>query len=313
MTNKLLAIVILVCFFGNVQAQDYTFQTFKDRRVINSHSVETLPKRKLDVRIAHRFGDMFGDSGGTSTFFGLETAADVAIGAEYGISDNLNIGFYRAKGAGQFPGGTAGLRQLWNGFVKYRILRQTEDGSMPFTLTLVGLTSISGQEKTELDDGTEPAVISAFPNFSDRIAYNFQVILGKKFSDAFSLQILPAYTHRNLVADADENGIFSIGIATRIQLTKVMGIIADATFPFSSVRSEDESFFAELYGIENFEGRFFPALGIGLEFETGGHVFQLNFTNATGLMETDYIPYTTSDWTQGQFRLGFTISRMFNL
>ena len=184
---------------------------------------------------------------------------------------------------------------------------------MPFSLTVVALTSISGQEKTETPDSTDPLVISAFPNFTDRMAHNFQIILGRKFSDAFSLQILPAYTHRNLVADADENGIFSLGLATRIQLTKVIGIIADATLPFSSVRSEDESFFAELYGFDTFEGRFYPAIGFGLEFDTGGHIFQLNFTNATGLMETDYIPYTTSDWSKGEFRIGFTISRMFNL
>ncbi len=309
-------ILFTICLFACISvatAQDFVFQTFKDRRVINSHSVETLPKRKLDIRISHRFGDMFGDNGGVSTFFGLENVADVLIGAEYGITDNWDVGLYRAKGAGQFPGGSAGLRQLFNGMLKYRALRQTTDNSMPFTLTFVGVATISAAEKANSSGDDAPAVISEFPNFSDRMAYHFQAIIGRKFSNGFSLQIQPGYTHRNLVAEADENGIFSLGIATRIQISKVFGIVADATFPFSSVRSEDEAFFAELYGLENFEGRFYPALGIGLEIETGGHVFQVNFTNATGLMETDYIPYTTSDWTQGEFRIGFTISRLFNL
>ncbi|MCB0642405.1 MAG: hypothetical protein KDC44_12230, partial [Phaeodactylibacter sp.] len=74
------------------QAQELAYTTFKDTRVINTQNVEMLPKRKLDVRIGHRFGDMLGESGGWATFYGLETAADVLIGAEYGITDDINVG-----------------------------------------------------------------------------------------------------------------------------------------------------------------------------------------------------------------------------
>ena len=116
---------------------------------------------------------------------------------------------------------------------------------------------------------------------------------------AFSLQLIPSYVQRNLVTFDDENGLFSMGIATRVQVSKVIGIIADATLPFSSLRTT--------------ENGFYPAIGIGLEIDTGGHVFQVNFTNATAVMETDYIPYTTSNWLDGEFRLGFTVSRVFNL
>ncbi len=276
-------------------AQDMVFQTFKDRRVINVHSVETLPKRKLDVRISHRFGDVAGPNGGFKTVFGLENATDVLLGAEYGFTDNFTVGIFRTKGAGSLPDGRPGLRQILNGVYKIRLLRQTSDGSTPLTLTAVGVTSLSTAEKLE---GAAEA-IQSFPKFAHRMAHHIQLMGARKFSDGFSVQLNAGYTYRNLVPSGDENGLFSLGGATRIQLSKVVGIIADLTVPFSENRTT--------------ENGFYPALGIGFEFETGGHVFQVNFTNARAIVETDFIPYTTSDWGDGEFRLGFTVSRLFNL
>lgn len=276
-------------------AQEFTYQTFKDTRVINTHSVETLPKRKMDIRIGHRFGDLAGDRGGSKTFFGLENASDVLIGGEYGFSDRLTAGIYRAKGAGSLPGGTPGLRQLLNLIGKYRILHQKEDDSMPFSMTVLGVATMSTAKRIE----TNPDIINNFPEFSHRMAYAGQLLIARKFSDGFSLQLIPSYVHRNLVAFEDENGIFSMGVASRIQISKVFGLIFDATFPFSEMRTAPNGFY--------------HAIGVGLEFETGGHVFQINFTNASAIMETDYIPYTTSNWGDGEFRLGFTVSRTFNL
>lgn len=281
----------------SLQAQDAekVYQTFKDRRVINTHSVETLPAHKLDIRIVHRFGDFAGDNGGYQTFFGLENASDVVIGGEYGFTDRFTVGLFRAKGAGITPEGNSGLRQLTNGILKYRLMHQTKNNLVPFSLTAVGVISLSTASKIE----DNPDLIRSFPKFAHRMATNWELIIARKFSEGFSLQLLPAYTHRNLVTFEDENGIFSLGVAARVQLNKVVGIISDMTVPFSSRRSSDN-------------GYYFP-FGIGLEFDTGGHIFQVNFTNATGVMETDYIPYTISNWGEGQFRLGFTVSRLFNL
>ncbi len=290
--------LLLVCFLllmTKAPAQDFVFQTFKDRRIINVHSVETLPKRKLDVRITHRFGDVAGPNGGFKTVFGLENATDVLLGAEYGFTDNLTVGIFRTKGAGALPDGTPGLRQILNGVYKIRILRQKEDNSTPLTLTAVGITSLSTAEK--LEEATES--IQSFPKFAHRMAHHGQLMVARKFSPGFSLQLNAGYTYRNLVPAGDVNGLFSLGGATRLQISKVVGIIADLTVPFSDSRTTDNGFY--------------PALGIGFEFETGGHVFQVNFTNARAIMETDFIPYTTSSWGEGEFRLGFTVSRLFNL
>ena len=296
MKNFLFLLSLAFTLPSFLSAQDFVYPTFKDSRIVNVQSVETLPKRRLDIRIDHRFGDLAGDNGGHATFWGLENATDVMIGAEYGFTDNLTAGLFRTKGAGSLPNGQSGLRQLLNGVVKYRLIRQGTEGGSPVTLTVLGVGTMSTAEKIE----GNPDVINSFEKFEHRMAHSVQLLLARRFSERFALQVIPGYTHRNLIAFEDqENDIFSLGVATRIQLTKVIGIIADATFPFSDYRNSDNGFY--------------PAIGVGFEFETGGHVFQVNFTNATGIMETDYIPYTTSNWGDGQFRLGFGISRVFNL
>lgn len=281
-----LTILIILSVLGSstVRGQE-VYRTFKDTRVINTSSTETLRKNQLDVRIGHRFGDFAGRDGGWPTFYGLETASDVLIGAEYGFSDRLMAGLFRTKGAGP-------LKQLLNLTSKYKVVGQ--DDSKPVSLALAFTTSISTMQSSDIEGS-----ISNFGQFAHRLVYNAQVIVARKLSNNFAVQLVPAYTHRNLVDLDDTNGIISLGIASRIQLTKVMGLIIDYTMLFSDLRTNNNGYYAPL--------------GIGLEFDTGGHVFQINMTNSTGLVETDYIPFTRSNWLDGQYRLGFTISRLFNL
>ena len=181
--NIYILTMVLVSVGITAFAQELTQQTFKDTRVINTHSVETLPKRKLDIRIVHRFGDLVGTNGGSQTFFGLENASDVVIGAEYGATNNLTVGLYRAKGAGSLPDGSSGLRQLLNGIGKYRILRQRDDGGMPISMTFLGVASMSTAKQLEDND----SAIRSFPQFSHRLAFATQLLIARKFSDGFFL------------------------------------------------------------------------------------------------------------------------------
>ncbi len=269
-------------------SQEQVFQTFKDTRVINSHSVETLRAGRMDIRIAHRFGDIAGQAGGWQTFYGLENASDIMIGAEFGLTDNLMMGINRTKGAGP-------LKQNVNGFLKFRLITQEIGGNQPFSLAFLALGSGSTMPKSDIE-----GVLNFFEKSAHRFSYHLQMILAKQFSERFSLQISGGWTYRNIVPSNDQNDLVSVGAATRFQLTKSIGIILDANYAISELRST--------------ENGYYPALGIGFEWETGGgHVFQLNVTNATGISETDYIPYTQSNWTDGQYRLGFTISRLFTL
>jgi len=290
---KYLLSTLLMAFCLLTNAQENVFDTFKDTRVINSHSVETLKKRSLDIRITHRFGDLFGASGGWPTFYGLEVAEDVLIGAEYGVTDHLSVGLFRSAGAGS-------LKQLISPSIKYRILQQNTK-NIPLSLTVVGIGSISTMAKNENAQG-----LNRFPEFAHRMVYTVQALAARKFGERFSLQAGLSFNHRNLVESFDDNNIISLPLATRVQLTKVIAFIADLNLPLSGIRG---------IGAEDLENtpNYQPALGIGFEFDTGGHVFQFNITNATGIVENDFIPYTDSVWADGEFRIGFTISRAFNL
>jgi len=296
-TYPLLCIFMWLSTQSYAQEKEYVYQTFKDTRVINTYSVETLQKSKLDIRITHRFGDVINQGtwqGAWSTFFGFETAADVAFGLEYGITNNLTIGFHRAKGFGP-------LKSNLHGLIKYKVLSQTKGKSMPISMALAGSATIS-----TMWESSNPELLSAFnqgandyKRFSSRLSYSFQVHMARKFGNAFSLQLSPTFVWRNLVRHDDTNYLISTGICAKLQVTKMLGIIIDANIPFDITRL-------------NGTNGFIP-LGIGFEFDTGGHIFQVNFTNSAGIEPTDYIPYTTLDWLKGQFRLGFTISRAFRM
>lgn len=276
----------------NKPTKEYVFQTFKDTRTINSYSVETLQKKLLDIRISHRFGDFFNQwkfNNAWADFIGLENAADIGIGVEYGVTNNLTLGFHRTKGS-------SALRSLLHGLAKYRILAQTKDNSMPITLTAAATVSLATAPPS-----ADASSIASFPGgFAHRLSYTAQVLVGRKFGDRFSLQLSPTFVWRNLVAANDNNYLFSTGISAKIQLNKVVGILVDATIPFDNLR------------LTTGNGYYIP-LGIGFEFDTGGHVFQINLTNTRGIEPSDYIPYTTSNWGEGQFRIGFTISRAFRM
>jgi len=280
----------LILFFVSVYSQEKTkieYRTFKDTRVISTQSSETLPAGKMDFRISHRFGDLAGSNGGWQNFYGLEDAADVLIGIDYGATDRLTFGLNRTKGAGP-------LTRLVNGIVKYKFIGQGKEAGSPITITLLGGASLSTARR--IDD---PELLTNFPKTAHRLIYNFQAIFARSFSERLALQISPGYVYRNYVTQEDENGLFNLGFAARFQLTKVFGLIVDTTIPFSDLRTSDNGYYLPL--------------GFGLEIDTGGHVFQINLTNTTGLAPTDYIPNTRSNWADGEFRLGFTISRLFNL
>jgi hypothetical protein len=144
-----------------------------------------------------------------------------------------------------------------------------------------------------------------FTSFSDRLSFTNQLLIARKFSDRFSLMIMPTYIHTNYVTHSDQNDIFAVGIGGRLKLTNRMALIADYYKVFRSTASTNN--FNEI-GL-----KFYNPLGAGIEFETGGHVFDFTFTNSTAILENQFIPYTTTSWKQWRFRWGFNLSRVFSL
>ena len=168
----------------------------------------------------HRFGDFAGDDGGGEYLFGLDRIADLYIGFEYGLTNNLNIDLGRS--AMPDEGGLITLE------MKYAILHQTSDNSSPFAITLVGET------------GLRP--YSDFDNFSDRLSYFAQVIIARKISSRFSFQIAPSFVQNNLPVPntlGSENSFFSVSATARVKVTKLMSIIVDYAHPFSQFRNNN--------------------------------------------------------------------------
>jgi len=269
------------------EIEDESFQpkTFASTRVLCGHSVETLPARTMDFRIEHRFGDMFGGAGGPQNMFGFDNLADIRIALEYGISNDLMVGFGRAKGT------AAPYRSLLDGFVKYRILRQGKD--VP-----ISLTAVAGTSFTYMKASTDISQVNHFPKLSHRFAYFTQVNIAKRFGDKVSIAMMPTLVHSNYVAANDQNDIFALGAAARVKITSRFALIGEYYHTFSAAGLRPNDLYKR-------------SIGIALEWYTFGHSFTINLTNALGIGETQFIPYTYSDWLKGQFRLGFCVGRKF--
>lgn len=273
--------------------------TFKSPQIINGQSNETIHKHDLVFVVMHRFGDIAGNYGGIQTFYGLDNSSDILIGFDYGISNRLSFGFGRTKGA---PNGTStSQKQLFYAKTKYRLIRQSTDNRIPVSVTLFGNGVVSGMDRQNL--ATSDA---DFQKFSDRMSFVAQAIIARKFSNNFSFALSPTYVRRDYVSFMDMNNLFALGLGGRLKVSRRMAIIADYFLSFRS--QESKNYFLQKKGF-----RFYNPLGIGLEMETGGHVFNFIFTNSTALLENQFIPSTSSTWTKGGFRWGFSISRTFTL
>lgn len=281
---KQLLVLFCLALATNAQSQKIE-ETFSGTRVINGHSIETLKTRILQFRIEHRFGDIAGTNGGVQQFFGFDQAADIRFAFEYGISDKWMIGLGRIKGTGPYSA-------LLDGFTKYRFMSQDKDGK-PLSLAVMGSTTLSYAKATS--DLTQ---VQSYPQFSHRMAYSVQLLAARKFGERLSLQIMPTYVHRNLVAIDDVNGLFSLGGAVNYKFNKKYGIIVE---------------YYQNFNPSGFRENMKNSLGVAFEWTTNGHNFIMNFTNSRGFGETQFIPYTNSDWLKGEFRFGFSVSRNFKL
>jgi hypothetical protein len=249
---------------------DFATATFKSTRIVNGHSIETIGKNNLDFRIAHRFGYV---NSGSKNLFGLDEAT-MRIGLDYGVTNNLMIGFGRTT-----------IDKELDAFVKYKLLRQsTGKCNMPISLTFFG--GIYHYTKATTEDITA----------TNRTSYVTQLLIARKFNDAFSFQLSPTWVHLNLVDLAKEkNDLLSLGISGRVKISKRVAITGDYYHQFNKLQGRTNS------------------LSLGFDIETGGHVFQLHVTNSIGMNERHFITNTTGDWGDGGIRFGFNITRLFVL
>ncbi len=275
------------------------YATFKTTKIGNAQSIETVKNKHLDFKISHRFGNItdanqknpINYSG--QNFFGFDNASDIRFSFDYGLTENITLGIGRSR-----------MKHIIDGNIKWKILQQTSDFRMPISLALFSSTGYSHDPMKSIYGN----IVKDFKS-NELHRFNFfnQLIIACKINDMISMELLPSYMYRNYIIEsinsknnaADQNGFFTLGIGGRIKISKRASIVGDYYYNFAKYYQNNSSVFMPL--------------SLGYEVETGGHVFTLLFTNAPGLIENNFIPYTSDTWTKGQVKFGFCISRTFAL
>lgn len=262
-------------FEEDSNAVEYTTASYKSTRIINSISLENTAEGVLDLRISHRFGTV---NSGIDEFFGLDNA-NTRIGFDYGIKPWIMVGIGRST-----------YEKSYDGFFKVKLLRQSTGGkNMPVSLQLFSSMMINSLKPANPDQD----------KFTSRIGYTYQLLLGRKFNKGTTIQLMPTLVHRNFVeTKAEANDVFSLGIGGRQKFSARAAI----TYEFYYVFPDQ---LASQYLNYSFS--------VGVDIETGGHVFQVFLSNSAGMNEQQFITQNTGDWANGDIRIGFNISRVFTV
>lgn len=292
--KRLVSLILFVALGASIQAQDLldeleqqedsiapafpVIATFKSTRLINMSTLEVEGKGTLEFRIAHRFGDIGGPAGGDDNFYGLDGPVALQLYFNYSLTDRLALGFGRTN-----------FGKLIDGNIKYRLLRQSSDDKIPVSITVQARANLTHREE---------AFQGEFDNFAHRMSFVNQVMVGRKFGKRLSLQVNAYHLHYNLVElKSDKNDIFAAGAMGRFKLNHRFALTGEYAGAFGAYSAN--------------RNQLVPSGSIGVDIETGGHVFQLFFTNSYSINEAQFLPFTQKKWSEGQVRWGFNVSRVF--
>ena len=296
--NKILLLLFFITIIpSQVFAQDlmdmlkdekpttnYTSATFKTTRIVLGQSVESPAAGTLQFLVEHDFGTL---NQGAYNLWGLDQST-IRLGLEYGINDWISVGIGRSS-----------YEKTFDGSLKAKILRQSTGAkNMPVSMSLYGAAFLNSMHFTDP---------SRTNYFSSRMSYTAQLLIARKFSNSFSLQITPTYIHKNLVKTrSDNNDNISIGIGGRYKIAQRTSINAEYFYQIPG--------FVNSYQVSSTEtAKYRNCLSVGVDLETGGHVFQFRLTNAQPMFERAFITETTNKWIDGGIFLGFTINRVFTI
>jgi Membrane bound beta barrel domain (DUF5777) len=257
--------------------KEFLFQTFKGTRVVNGQSVEAKGKGELEFIIGHRFGRI---NSGPRDFFGWDDAY-IRFGLEYGVTSKLGVSLGRSSD-----------KKMYDGYLRYQVVRQSKGGGSPFTITALTGMGI----ETRVED---------WP-FKSKLFYSSQALVARKFSSKLALQLSTVYVHANRTDQWREaNNQLAVGLAGRFKFTKSVAVNAEY---FHRTKEADPPPITSVPVIP-----YNNSIGIGIDIETGGHVFQLIFSNTQGMTERAFINQTEGDFFEGDIHFGFNITRTFQL
>ena len=246
--------------------------TFKDTRVINMQSNETPGAGVLHFVIAHRFGRI---NEGAYSLWGLDNAS-MRMGFDYGLTDRWTLGVGRST-----------FQKTYEASLKGKLFLQKSDNSVPVSVTYYGVIMANGLRWQEPDRENL---------FSSRLSYVNQLIVTRKINDRTSLAVVPSFIHRNLVdITSKSNDQWTLGLGGRHKLTHRVSINSEYHFLVNGLDEATTN-----------------SMSLGVDIETGGHVFQLHITNSQGMFERAFLTETTGRWLDGDLFFGFNLSRVFS-
>ncbi len=266
-----------------VKKKSFTKNTFDGNYIIDNQTVMVPIKGTLEFDIQHRFGAV---DHGFKDLFGLFASATMKLGFSYTPVNNLQVGFDATNEK---------MEVDWN--LKYALLKQTRDNTLPFSVTLYG----NAMMDTRAKDNT-----TLFVSTSDRFSYFYQLIVARKFSENFSLQIAPSLAHFNnlpgyldaagTVQQIYKNDNFLIATSARYKISEGSSIIVNYDQPITQNPANNPR----------------PDISFGIEMRTSGHDFEIFFGNYSSLMPQNNVLFNQNNFRTGQFVLGFNISRLWN-
>lgn len=272
----------LLSEIDTVKADTKVESAFKSLKIVNLESTKLAAKGDFYFVVAHRFDYM---KNGIDDFFGLDNA-NTQLKFLYGVSEWLTVHVSRS-----------GFQETYDLAAKYKLVSQTKGG---FPFTLVGFNSVAINTEMKKED---------YPNmeFTNRLSYVTQLLVSHKFDDNLTMELAPTYFHENTVRDVytsdglpilpnpQNNSQFAIGMGGRYKLTKRWSVNMDYA---AHLNRASQSIYKN-------------PLSIGVDLETGGHVFQMHFTNSRAMHETGFLGQTSGRWDKGEICFGFNLVRVF--
>lgn len=287
--KKILSLMLLAMLTLPIFSQDNedtpVYLTFETSILMDNQTVMTPYKGMMEFEIHHRFDKI---TNGSKTLFGIYSPANIRLGINYGITDKLML-----------AAGVTKDNSFWDFAAKYAFLQQTESGSMPVSLTFYGNIGVEARADEFFGPPEEFKM-------THKLSYFTQVILARKFSESFSLQLAPTFIWFNSVENGYENinyGLHAGGKYTIGQSQHSIIFEYDQLFsnPDTDVDGDGEENFAETK----------PQLAIGWEKGTPTHAFQLFFANYKGIVGQRNFVYNKNDFTEGEFLVGLNVTVRF--
>ncbi len=263
---------------------------FGSNWIINNQTMVVPTPHTMEFDINHRFGEL---KNGIKDMYGLYAPSNIRLGLSFTPIKNLQIGAGMTK-----------AQMMYDFNLKWNPLQQTRSGSFPVFITYLGNMVIEGSENTvnwTIKDlsGNDSIVNKRYPKYTDRISYLNEIIIGRKITKQFSLQVAGSYMHYNLIDTVGNNKLLhdnmSVTAAGRVKFYGEMAAVFEYTHPLTPATNVK------------------PNFALGFEATTSAHAFQLFISPFTNIIKQRDVMYNSKDPKFiSDYAIGFNVTRLWN-